>query len=188
MDGREARFSIKKLIGGGLALALIIGLGVYGYSALNPSLISDYNEPRDKEEMLALFKRNIYWLSTNPNASLAFKLKYSTPDANPRYFGKMKTKVLRDHGKFVGFTSYYMETPQEGKILFVAVTEEFRGKRYADKLVHYAIKDLKSMGAHKILIGTRTCNTKACKIYERAGFHAVNIDEEIGFVYFEQDV
>ncbi len=61
-----------------------------------------------------------------------------------------------------------------------------RGKGFAQKLMQYAIDDMRRLGAKKITLITRTSNTSAQKLYNRIGFKEIYRDE--GYVYFEYRV
>ena len=115
---------------------------------------------------------------------LAFMLKNRAPNMrDSRYFGKLNIKVLRENDQFIGFVAYYMKNFFIGQLLFLAVKPEFRGKGYAQKLMQYAIEDLKKQGATMITLVTRTSNVAAQAVYKKAGFHVSH--EEDGYVYFE---
>src|SRR5579885_140724 len=137
----------------GLALALGGGISYYYLSsskktscAPHSDLISPFNEARDMADVKALFVRDWQWLSVREYSDerLDFMLKGRAPNEyEPRYFGKMEIRVLREKdGAFVGFITYYMKNAYDGHILFLAIEPSFRGRRFADKLLDYAIADL----------------------------------------------
>ena len=80
-----------------------------------------------------------------------------------------------------------MKTPQFGFLLFLAVNPEFRGKQkgYAEKLLKYALGEMKMMGAEYVQLCTRVNNLPARGLYRRVGFHEISEDD--GFVYFQYD-
>jgi ribosomal protein S18 acetylase RimI-like enzyme len=184
------RSSWLKITGLVLGIALLGG-GVYYYQKsslilVQDSRISPYDEARDTQEILDIFKENWYWLISSPDYSPEFMLSQRAPNnREPEYFGKLKIDVLRDHGKLVGFVTYYLKNPFEGWILFLAVKEEYRGKGYAKALMKHALNQLKKMGALKAHLLTRINNTNAQSLYRSLGFTTMFEDDE-GFIYFEK--
>ena len=163
--------------------ALLCGLfGYYYFSQTGP--IYEFNAARDTKPILELFDKNWYWLIANEGSSPAFYLKYKTPNENPLYFGKLKIKVLREKNKLIGFVAYYMEQPEEGRLLFLAVDEQYRGKGYGFTLAQYAMNDMiNNMGALKIGLWTRLSNP-AQHLYKKLGF-VESYYTETGFIFFE---
>jgi ribosomal-protein-alanine N-acetyltransferase len=76
-----------------------------------------------------------------------------------------------------------METKTKGRLLFLAVDQDFRGKGYGKILAHRAMKELFNMGADHIALWTRVSNLPAQKIYREIGFK--EIFEDNGYLYFE---
>ena len=66
-----------------------------------------------------------------------------------------------------------MNTSSLGTLLFIDVNPEFRGKeqRYAERLLRYAIDQMKMMGAASVELVTRTDNEPAQRLYKRVGFY-----------------
>ncbi|KAL4810394.1 acyl-CoA N-acyltransferase [Aspergillus unguis] len=60
--------------------------------------------------------------------------------------------------------------PLRGYIAMLAVSESYRGKGIATKLVRMAIDAMKDGGADEIALETEITNTAAMKLYERLGF------------------
>jgi ribosomal protein S18 acetylase RimI-like enzyme len=140
-----------------------------------------------------IFHQNWYWLLASEESSPAFMIKHRTPDANPMHFGSLHIKVLYENegpystkaskGKLAGFTAYFMENSQEGRILFLAVAHEFRGKGYGKLLAEYAMQQMFNMGATHIALWTRVSNLPAQKVYKELGFKEMFDDN--GYVFFE---
>jgi ribosomal protein S18 acetylase RimI-like enzyme len=165
-----------------LALSfLVVGTTHYYLSERGP--IYEFNEERDTKDILNLFDNNWYWLLSSPDYSPSFMLKRRAPNTDPLYMGKMHLKVLREQDQFIGFTGYYFLSATVGKVLFLAIDEKFRGKRYGEQLLRYAINDLKRMGALKVKLVTRVDNVSAQALYRRVGFREMARDEQ--FVNFE---
>lgn len=147
--------------------------------------ISDYDPARDKQEILELFKTDLYWLSANPHYDPEYMLDTRSPGKDSiRYAGQMQIKVLRDNDAFVGFVAYYKKNADEGFLNFVCVKQEMRGKHYAERLMKYAENDFRAQGVHRIKLLTRTVNHRARALYTRVGYTVASIDEEGGFVYY----
>ena len=66
--------------------------------------VSDYEENRDKDEILSIFVSDRYWLLSSDDYDPEFMLAYKAPDTNPLYLGALQVKVMHENGKFVGFT------------------------------------------------------------------------------------
>jgi len=173
----------KKII---LAVAGIAALGAgiyYVYTPRGP--IYEYNEARDTQSILDLFRKNWYWLTASEDYSPEFMLKYRTPTRSFSDFGKMHIKVLRVNGKFAGFVAYFMETDTLGDLRFIVLKEGMRGKGYAQKLMRYAINDMIKMGAKHIKLVTRTDNLSGQKLYERTGYKEMSrVDGFVNYMYY----
>ena len=78
--------------------------------------------------------------------------------------------MLFEDGKPVGVVTYYMMSQVLGRILFLIVDKDFRGKRYGEKLLNYAFDELKKRGATSVKLFVRSENASARKLYERVGF------------------
>jgi ribosomal-protein-alanine N-acetyltransferase len=185
--------SVKKRVLLILGIVILVGGGMQWYywshkpaaHTLNGPIL-DFDDVRDTQDILDLFEANWHWLVASPDYSPAYMLKNRAPNENPLYHGKLSIKVLREKNDFVGFIAYYKKKPHEGFILFVAVKESFRGKRYAEQLMDYAMTDLKSQGARSVWLITRLSNLRAQALYKRLGFYELQHDEE--FIYFQKDL
>ncbi len=186
---------IKKLV---LSVSLMLtALAIYlGYRTIIPPYLSvqceqgpivDYNEARDKQEILNIFQTEKHWLLSSDDYDPEFMLKYKAPNRNPLYLGTAHIKVYLEDGKFAGFSVYHKKTVTEGTILFIAVKKEFRNRGIAKKLTQAAIDDLKRMGFKRVTILTRTQNLPAQAVYTKLGFHEINRDVD-GYVYYDMDV
>ncbi len=177
-----------------LGIALVLGAGVAHYyftSSVSQGPISEYTPARDTEDMIALFKEDNYWLSNREYDDERQHFIFETHSPNeyePRYFGKMGIKVMRESdGKFVGFVSYYLKNFHEGIILFLAVRPEFRGKHYGEQLLNAGMQELAKQGAKVVSLAVRTNNEKAIKLYTRAGMHEASRGDD-GFAHMEKVV
>lgn len=159
-----------------------LGIGIY-YVHTPRGPIYEYDEARDTQDILNLFRKNWYWLTASDDYSPEFMLKHRAPNKSQMYLGQLRIKVLREKDTFVGFSAYYMKAKDLGFILFVAVEESMRGKRYGEQLMRQAIDELGKMGAKRIDLVTRTNNYSGQKLYTRLGFQETLRDSE-GFVYY----
>ncbi len=168
-----------------LLCALFCGVGYYyhHYYMQEKGPIYEFDPQRDTQPILALFDQNWHWLIANEGSSPAFYLKYKTPDTNPLYFGKLKIKVLRENNDLIGFVAYFMEYPDEWRLLFLAVDEKYRGKGYGTTLAQYAMSEMIKQGAKKIMLWTRLANP-AQNIYKKLGF-VESYYTESGFIFYE---
>jgi ribosomal protein S18 acetylase RimI-like enzyme len=166
-----------------ITLATFSGIALYQYNATPQGPIYDFNAARDTQDMMKIFHDDWYWLLASDESSPAFMLKHRTYDANPGHFGAMHIKVLRENNKVAGFVTYFMETKIKGRILFLAVSKDFRGRGYGKILAEKAIEELFKMGADHIALWTRVSNLPAQRIYRGMGFR--EMFEENGYLYFE---
>ena len=166
-----------------ITFALCAGVATFMYRNVEQGPIYDFNASRDTVAIMDIFNQNWYWLLASEHSSPAFMIKYRTPDANPMHFGSLHIKVLYKEDKLAGFAAYYMETPQQGRLLFLAVAHEFRGKGYGKVLAEYAMQQMFAMGATHIALWTRVSNLPAQRIYKELGFK--EMFDENGYVFFE---
>jgi ribosomal protein S18 acetylase RimI-like enzyme len=167
-----------------ITLALGASIAIYQPTTSETGPIYTFNASRDTKEMIDIFHQDWYWLLASEESSPAFMLKHRTWDSNPLHFGLMHIKVLReDNDKLAGFTTYYMETKTQGRVLFLAVGKDFRGKGYGKTLILHAMQELFNLGADHIALWTRIANLPAQKIYREIGFKEMS--EENGYLFFE---
>lgn len=180
-----------KMIVGALLLAGAVGAGLFYYTRTSESgfTIQDFDDARDTKDVIAGLTPDRYWLFGNPEYSAEFMLKYRARQQDIMTAGQLIIKVARENGKYVGFTAYYMKPHNLGHILFVNVVDAFRGKGNVEKLVTYAMNDLKSRGAVAVQLLTRVDNERAQKVYRRMGFVQVDriegYEPQEGYVYFD---
>jgi|SRR5579862_538028 ribosomal protein S18 acetylase RimI-like enzyme len=151
--------------------------------------IYNFNPKKDTQPILNLFEKDWDKLIEGNDTTLpAFMLKHRSHDTNPKNFGSLHIKVLRENKKLAGFTTYYIEKPQKGQILLLAVGENFRGKGYGKKLIQCAMKELLSMGAHTITIWTDVDNAPAQRIYKDLGFQGTynSKNGHMQFIYWPE--
>ncbi|MGA9530543.1 MAG: GNAT family N-acetyltransferase [Candidatus Babeliales bacterium] len=205
MNGRFFRiktitFIVALLVGG--------GLGYYycnyyspcskssGMAQANVSYaIEPYNANKDYQDIRELFEENWYWLTTRPYTPkgaeeyITHMLVHKAPnDIEVRYFGKLNVSVLREEGKFVGFVAYYPENFHDGRVLYLAVKSEFRGKRYGQRLLMYAIDQLFKAGSKRVWLATRINNRRAQSLYQRAGMKEYSREDDFLFFDIKQKV
>jgi len=157
------------------------------YKKGSDSLIETYQDHRDRHDVIKLFKSNWDWLVAGRPYSQGYvedMLDKRTPMKNPLYIGALRFRVLRIDDMVIGFTAYYMEKKNVGRLLFLVLDERYRGKGYADLMTKDAISELQTTGATRVWLLTRSTNVKAQHLYRRVGFHEYAYDPD-GFVYFE---
>lgn len=177
-----------------LALSIVVGAGVVYYRAQKPvaaqeaqsqAVILEYDEARDKQDILKMFVTDRYWLLSSEDYDPEFMLDYKAPNKNPTYVGALTIKVMRENGAFVGFTAFYKKTIIEGMLLFLAVHKDFRGKGNAQKLAQHAIDSLAGMGCRYVTLVTRSENYPAQAVYRKLGFKEIEFDPD-GYIYFQK--
>lgn len=171
-----------------MTCAATIGGIYYYYTQTNSSKdIYNFNMERDSDDIHQVMKDNWYWLISSPDFSVDFMLKQKAPNnREPRYFGKLKIKVMRKNNSFVGFVAYYKKSFYEGQILFLVVDEKYRGKGFAQILLNYALNQLKKEGVSRARLVTRTSNLKAQALYKKEHFNEYARDD--GYVYYEKSL
>jgi ribosomal protein S18 acetylase RimI-like enzyme len=172
-----------------VVLAIASGTGYYFISQERTiDSIYTFVEQRDMPDMAKMFKDDWYLLSVNKYDAERIRWQMVSGSPNewePEYFGKMKVRVLRQDNRVVGFVTYYMKNIFEGDVLFLCVASDYRGKRFGEKLMRYAIGDLFKQGARFVTLVTRPVDTSARKLYKRVGFKELWEDET--FVHLRLD-
>lgn len=149
--------------------------------------MQDYLGSRDRDFIHKQFKDNYYFLTNSPAYDIDYMLTTKSPNKlEPEFFGKFIIKVLYDNNIPVGFTAYYMLTPQVGKIVFIDVDKDHRRKSYAKKMVAADLEDLKKRGAKVVKLVTRTDNIKAQGLYDGLGFTRMYVDD--GHVHYKKEL
>lgn len=145
-------------------------------------VIDDYRPDRDRDFIMHLFKQNWSWLVADNNYSVEFMLD----NRASQQFGMggdliLKVGVVGE--KPVGFVAYHKLTFYKGRILFLCVDEQERKKGYAEKLLRYALEQLKAEGHSIAQLVTRTTNIRAQSLYRKVGMKETSRDQD--FVHFE---
>lgn len=164
-------------------IAVLVIKSLFFHAAIE---IIPYKAERDSQYILDMFHKNWYWLIENPEFRGEFYLEHMSPTRKPEDFGKEIIRMLYVDDKPAGFVTYYKENFYVGKIHFLLIAEEYRGRHFSDMLMRYAIDALKKMNAQVIRLVTRVNNKPARKLYEKFGFKVQTIEH--GFVYYELKV
>jgi len=169
------------------ALGATVGGSIWYYRYTTPRLY-EFSFDRDMPAISHLFDQDWYWLIPGDRNSYSPEeaFRYRAPHQNPLYAGRLSIKVMRQKDQLIGFVAYYMKNPTLGFLNFVLVDPKFRGKRYAEQMVRYAVDDMIKRGAKKITLITRPSNQRARQLYKRLGFKEVRQDDT--FVYIEREV
>ncbi len=146
--------------------------------------VRDFVFERDMPFVRDIFERDWFWLVADDpeNYDLDFHFARQTWSKNPVYFGKLQIKLLFEGDLPAGLVAYHKETFYSGRVLYLAVHPDFRGKGYGQKLLRHAIKELFDQGCTVIKLLTRIINEPACHIYESFGF--VETERYGPFVYY----
>lgn len=154
----------------------LITSGIYFYQQPQNS-IYEFNDQRDYIDLKRVIEENWYWLLPSDDYDIDYMIKNKAPK-DPRFFGKLKFAVMRKDTNFVGFVGYFKENFYVGRILFLAVGKDFRGKGYAQKLLQHGIEQLKKENARRVVLTTRTDNIPAQKLYIKTGFKETDRDDQ----------
>lgn len=149
------------------------------------SYITEYIPSRDKEDIKKSFDVDRYWLVESIDYSVDHMLDTHSPNKYEKeYEGKMKIKVIRDENNtYAGFVTYYPENTLSQRILFVYVSPEFRGKKFGERLVRYAVNDSFNEGKQKVWLLTRLSNIRGQSLYQRLGMSEIGRDDK--WVYYQ---
>lgn len=88
---------------------------------------------------------------------------------SPRTF----VAVAEDEAKVLGWVAGFVwrRTPKPwGRIYALAVHPEARRRKVGSRLLHFAIDELRRMGASRVLLEVRAANHSAVAAYRKAGF------------------
>lgn len=174
-----------------LSITAFTALAILGTTVLYKKIyyensIQDYKPSRDRQFILDIFKNNWYWLTANdklvPEDMLDNK-ETTSPDGTKT---KIKIKVYLENNHPTGFIAYYKKRLYQGCVQFIGVDEKYRGKGYAQKLLSYALEDLKHMGCINVKILTRMSNSSARAVYTKLGFKKLWSNDE--FIRYEKNL
>jgi len=120
---------------------LAAGIGIYTHISRQQSqlTIMDFDQARDTQFILDIFKSNWYWLVSeySKNFSPEYMLSHRASSKNPEHIGNLTIKVGYQGQEPVGFVAYYKKSFYEGFLLFLATKGEFRSKGYGYQLLKY---------------------------------------------------
>lgn len=172
--------------------SVFFGAGLYYYAVVARHVVPsselvDFDYDRDFSDVMSIFDRNWYWLMPYPQEEydpsyLPNVFSWRAPQANPLKKGSLIIKVIRKDDKVVAFTAYHMKTKTSGFLLFVAVDNDYRGKKYGEAVVTHAIKAMTDLGAKQIQLNTRIDNIPAQTLYKKMGF--TETVRQGAFVYY----
>ncbi|HBL98382.1 TPA: hypothetical protein DDZ86_01920 [Candidatus Dependentiae bacterium] len=174
------------------AIVLVLGLlgSFYWWNGRVHDALYPYNPKKDRASLVQIFSQNWYFLDDRElNEGLKSFEEWLDKVDDPVLAARpdaMEWTVYRsDDGIARAFISYYMKQPDEkiGKILYLAVNEQYRKQGIARKLMTKAIDALIKKGAKVIEIVTRITNYPAQNLYKSLGFVQVGADET--FVFLE---
>lgn len=181
----------RKIFYGLLAGVLLVGgFGLYRYYGTGAGIdpIQTYQPAQDRYALDQLFAQNWYWLINIPykDALVSFgedldKAESVTERQKPE---SRQWLVYREDKIVKGFCAYYIKKPTIGKILFLAVGEQYRGHGIAERLIQRAISALERAGCKTIEIVVRVENFRAQNLYRKVGFETVKTDDT--FMYMER--
>ncbi len=178
----------KSLLIGSLLIASFGGLTYWYYDTYTACQgIQLYRPSRDRQPIIDLFKDNWYWLI--PDSLTTFSIE-SYLDTNTKLQGTSKedNKILVYcvDNKTIGMVAFYEDSFYKGQLRFIVLDKAYRGQGYAEKLMNYALDDMKKRGLSKVKLITRTNNEPARKFYLKLGLK--ELQPKGGYVEFEKDL
>jgi ribosomal protein S18 acetylase RimI-like enzyme len=165
----------------------VFGWWVYKTQKSSGPTISEYQDSRDRVDVIEIFRQNWWWLIAGKDFSQKYvedMLDKRTPKNNPRLIGSLQFRVLRIGNNLAAFSAFYMEKKDTGRLLFLVTDENHRKKGYAELLAKETLNIMKKMGAKRIWLLTRANNERAQQLYRKLGFQEFYYDPD-GFVHFE---
>ena len=156
-----------------LVVALVAG--AYYWLQMGTEPIYPYDAAQDRESLIKIFKQNQFWLTNDPDEASALEsFTYSLDNASSSDSwmdrGNLLTYVYRDNEATKGFVAYHKVSSSTAKILYIAVDDTYRRRGYAEKLLVYALDDLKRKGYEHVELVTRLVNKRAQGLYKKLGF------------------
>lgn len=167
---------------------ILAGLGGYYWFHVKQEPIYSYDAVKDRSSLIKIFKQNMFWLTNDPSEQSALQsFEQSLDSASPSQSwldrGSLVTYVYRDREGTKGFISYYPLSSASAKILYIAVDDDYRRRGYAQKLLEYALAELKRKGFKDVELVTRLVNKRAQGLYKKLGFRQTWDDGTlVGFV------
>jgi ribosomal protein S18 acetylase RimI-like enzyme len=171
-----------------VSLCLAVAAGGYYWLRVSAEPIFTYDATKDREALITIFKQNMFWLTneTNEDAAVAsFKHSIDTNSSSSSWMdrGNLLTYVYRDNEATKGFVSYHKVSSSAAKILYIAIDDTYRRRGYAEKLLKFALADLKKQGYRSVELVTRLVNKRAQGLYRKLGFRQTWDDGTlVGFV------
>lgn len=146
-------------------------------------------EPRDKQAIKDLFAHNTWYLLGDEIAQ-SYDVDFMLDHKSSVQYAKhndLRLTVLQQAGSVVGFCGVYKTGLFVGKVLFIVVDQEHRGKGFAKKLLGEALSYLfEQEHCAKVTLVTRIENTAARSLYEKMGFVVSGQDEYVEYVLYAQ--
>lgn len=162
--------------------------GYYWFQVAQHEPIYPYDAGKDRSPLIKIFKQNMFWLTNDPSEQSALtSFEQSLDSASPSQSwlerGSLITYVYRDREGTKGFVSYYPLSSVSAKILYIAVDDDYRRRGYAQKLLEYALAEVKRKGFKDVELVTRLVNKRAQGLYKKLGFRQTWDDGTlVGFI------
>jgi GNAT superfamily N-acetyltransferase len=171
-----------------VAAGIALSGSIYYYCHSHPSVtLIPFDYKRDFTDVMSIFDKNWHWLMPyapeeyDPNY-LPYVFENLAPHGDPARKGKLIVKVVREAEHVIAFVAYYMKTKASGFLLFLAVDNAHRGKKYGEKLARYALSQMAAQGAKQVQLITRLTNVPAQSLYKKLNFKETV--REGAFVYY----
>lgn len=155
----------------GCIVCCMLGLVAYNYSMHDHGIV-DYKASRDKAAIKKMFYDDwqlLYYGDFDKISIDDFNVDFMLDNASSSQISVQRNlilKVLREHGKTVGFLAYYPRSAYWWHMLFLIVDKDHRKHGYASQLIQFFIDDSVARGALKLTTFTRLVNTRARSLYE----------------------
>lgn len=176
------------LIGASVVLTLgAIAVGLFWSSRPTCDDVLPYASERDRSAIIKLFTNNWYWLIPEETPfSVEYFLDHKTPDQNGTEDNISSIFVYCKDNKTVGMISFYPMSFYRARLHFIIVDKDYRGRGISDKLMRFALDQMKDRQFTKVELITRVDNIPAQNLYNRFGFKEFYRDNR--FVRYEKEL
>jgi ribosomal-protein-alanine N-acetyltransferase len=113
------------------------------------------------------------------------KMCFPNPWGKDTFRGEIQNRAIsfplvavhREDRRIVGYIIFWL-IGDEAQINNVAVHPDYQGKGYGERLMRYALEQLREYRAHFVTLEVRVSNTRAFNLYKKLGFSVLGVRKE----------
>lgn len=145
-----------------------------------------YVPEKHRAFILDQFKQDWYWLVSEYSTDFSpeFMLDYRASSQEPKDLGNMEIYIYQVKNQPAGFVTFYKKTFYRWQLLFLYVNDAYRRLGIAQKMMEFALDEIRNKGATIVQLVTRVNNDRAQGLYKKLGF--IETDRYQGFINFEK--